>query len=848
MKSPLLSKRKFLATTATAAAAVCAWKPSIAFGLAPAPNRSRLNLNGAWKVAREGEKSWLSATVPGCIHTDLLNADRIPDPFFRDNEDKLQWIGESNWTYRRTFSVPREILQRDQVLLHCDGLDTLAVIKINGREIGRADNMFRIWEFDAKSFLQAGDNTIEISFTSPLPYMKECQAKRTIYEWAGTHEPHGRAWVRKEPCNFGWDWGPVLITCGIWRNIYLDAFNVAAIDAVSILQDHADPGRVGLQVEVKTRSTRATPLNAVVMVNDKDRTVESAKFPLSDGSGICTLTLANPKLWWPAGMGEPALYGVTVDLLDADGKLLDRAYRNIGLRTLKLREQDGDNPMRFEVNGVPFFSKGANWIPADAFANRVTPEILRRYVSDAVAANMNTLRFWGGGYYEEDALFDACDEMGICVWLDFKFACSSYPAFDENFMENVRREARDHLRRLRHHPCIATWCGNNEIGLMVKDNWSRNSMGRADYDKLFKDLLAREVRDTAPQANYVSGSPDCGDVHFWGVWHGGKTFDAYRTLNGFLSEFGFQSFPEPRTIRACTNKDDRASVTTPVMQWHQRSPRGNEKILEMIGHYFRPPKDFDSTLWLSQILQGFGIKLGAEFWRQNMATSTGCVYWQYNDCWPAISWSSVDYFGRWKALHYMARRFYSPLLVSGLEDAKNQSLDMFVSSDRLEPCAGTLSWTVTNAEGRLLTHGSHSLEISPRKSQKAKTLDLREFVQTEGAGNILVWLELVEGSKVVSTNLVTLGLPKDIRLADPKLKTEVASKGGEFVVTLTSQKPALWTWLLLEDTDARYSDNFVHVTADKPVRITVKPAKSLSKSRFVRDLRIRSLFDTYTAV
>ena len=297
-------------------------------------------------------------------------------------------------------------------------------------------------------------------------------------------------------------------------------------------------------------------------------------------------------------MGEQPLYEVEVELLDADGKILDRVNKRIGLRTLKMLAPDGENPLRFEANGVPFFAKGANWIPADSFANRVTPEILRRYVADAVAVNMNTLRFWGGGYYEEDALYDACDEMGICVWLDFKFACSSYPAFDEAFMENVRLEARDNLRRLRHHPCIAVWCGNNEISLLTKNDWSDKTMGRADYDQLFKDLIGGQVKELAPQANYVSGSPECGDTHYWQVWHGGnKPFTAYRSLTGFMSEFGFQSFPEPKTVRAFTNETDRESVLSPVMEWHQRdgSGKGNEIIRNTMLRYFKPPKDFESA-------------------------------------------------------------------------------------------------------------------------------------------------------------------------------------------------------------------------------------------------------------
>ncbi len=434
--------------------------------------------------------------------------------------------------------------------------------------------------------------------------MKQRQAARKLFEWAGPHEPHGRAWVRKEPCNFGWDWGPVLITCGIWRDISLVEFDTARLQDIVIFQDHPASGKVRLRVEVKAETTRGTPLKANLTVNLNGQSVAHARADLSDGSAQASFDIPAPQLWWPAGMGGQPLYEVGVELADGAGAVLDRSARRIGLRTLTLREGDAENSLQFEVNGIPFFAKGANWIPADAFANRVTPKILRRYVADAAAVNMNMLRFWGGGYYEDDALFDACDELGVCVWLDFKFACSSYPAFDDEFRQNVEHEAQDQLRRLRHHPCIAVWCGNNEISLMTKDEWSDQSMGRADYNRLFKELLGGQVRVLAPQANYVSGSPDCGDVHYWQVWHGGKPFSAYLTQTGFMSEFGFQSFPEPKTVDAYTAPEDRVSVMTPVMQWHQRSGgNGNERIKDTTLHYFNSPKDFESALWLSQILQ-----------------------------------------------------------------------------------------------------------------------------------------------------------------------------------------------------------------------------------------------------
>ncbi|MGH7950600.1 MAG: glycoside hydrolase family 2 protein, partial [Limisphaerales bacterium] len=532
-----LSKRQFLKTTAAATAAICAWEPliSVCNAATTAATPRRLNLNGRWQVSQADKNDWVPATIPGCVHTDLLAAGKIPDPFYRDNEKAVQWVGETSWTYRRAFDVPGAVLKNDRVLLRCEGLDTLATIKINGKEIGRADNMFRIWEFDVKPILRAGKNSIEILFASPLPYMKERNEQRPLYEWIGSHEPKGRAWVRKEPCSFGWDWGPVLITCGVWRNINLETFNQGRIADVLILQNHSATNKVILDVTVNAELIQPNlPFKVALSVSQNGKTIAAKRLDVSTGKARSEVEIKNPKLWWPAGMGEQPLYSVHVELLDADGNAIDTATKRIGLQELKIILPEKNSPLHFEANGVPFFAKGGNWIPCDSFANRVTPEILQRYVADAVAANMNTLRFWGGGYYQDDSLFEACDEMGVCVWLDFKFACSAQPAFDNTFLENVRREAGDNLRRLRHHPCIAVWCGNNEISLMTKDEWSDHSMGRADYDKLFKQLLAQQVQQLAPQANYVSGSPDCGDTHYWQVWHGPKMFDAYRTLTGFM--------------------------------------------------------------------------------------------------------------------------------------------------------------------------------------------------------------------------------------------------------------------------------------------------------------------------
>jgi beta-mannosidase len=815
---------------------------------------SRLDLGGAWQVVQEGSSDVTPATVPGTIHTDLMAAGQIPDPFYRNNERAVQWVGETNWIYSRSFDVPADLLARQHVLLRCEGLDTLATIKVNSVPVAQTDNMFRTYEFDVKKHLRPGANRIEIKFDSVLPVIRDKEAHRKLPTWAYP----GAAFVRKEPCNFGWDWGPTLITCGIWRKIELVAFGAARLEDVAVLQDHSQPGKVTLAIDATAAPAPPAGATANVTVHLGSENVATATAKVQDGRAKAEISVANPRLWWPAGMGGQPLYDVKVELLDAAGRVLDSSTKRIGLRTLRTIEQSDKEPMHFVVNGVPFFAKGANWIPADSFATRLTKEVLRRYAADAVAANMNCLRFWGGGYYEDDALFDACDELGLCIWLDFKFGCTTYPSYDQAFLDNVKAEARDNLRRLRHHPSIALWCGNNEIMFFRgKDQWTKDKMSEGDYNKLFRDLLGKQVRELSPQTDYVTGSPDCGDVHFWEVWHGGKPFEVYRDIHGFVSEFGFQSFPEPKTVRTFTAPADRESVDSPVMKYHERSNRmymgasedgkvGTGKIMLLVKKYFRDPRDFDSTLWLSQITQAYGIKYGAEGWRREMPKSMGCVYWQYNDTWPGSSWSSVDYFGRWKALQYLARRFYAPVLVSGVEDVRAGKVDVHVTSDRLSDSQGKLTWTVSDVAGKTLGSGSSSVEIPARTSRVAASVSLREALQSHGARDLLIWLRLDIGGRTESENLVTLVYPREFNLLDPGMTADVTERDGGYTVTLRAAHPALWTWLELDGEDARFSDNFLHVLQGRPAAIDVFPARPMGKEAFRKALRIRSLYDTYS--
>ena len=821
-----------------------------------------LDLGGAWECARIDTGETFPAQVPGCVHTDLLAAGKIEEPFYRDNEDRLQWIGEIAWRYTRTIEVSAALLAHERVILRCEGLDTLATLIINGVEIARADNMYRTWEFPVRSALHAGQNTVEVHFASTIDYITARQAERKLGDWGGPHEVAGRAWVRKQPCNFGWDWGPRLITCGIWRPMRLLAFSTARLTDVQVEQEHQPTGAVALAVTATVERVSAAPLTAEITVSLAGHTVAETRVPVTDSGAHATLTIAQPQLWWPNGLGAQPLYEVAVTVNAEDGAACATSTRRIGLRTLRLDrhpDQWGES-FQFVVNGVPFFAKGANWIPADAFVTRTTAATYRDLLHSSVQANMNMLRVWGGGIYEYDTFYDLCDELGICIWHDFMFSCSPYPAFDAAFMRSVRAEAEDNVRRLRHHPCIALWCGNNELeqGIRNKEE-GPGTMSEDDYARLFDIMLPEVVQGLDPARDYwpcsphtpigdryFHGDPTCGDAHLWDVWHGRKPFEWYRTCtHRFNSEFGFQSFPEPKTTHGYTLPRDR-NVTTYVMEHHQRSGIGNAVIMQYMLDWYRLPTAFDMTLWMSQILQGMAIKYAVEHWRRAMPRGMGTLYWQLNDNWPVASWSSIDYHGRWKALHYMAKNFYAPLLISGVEDIPAGTVEIHCTSDRREAGDGTVRWTLTDAAGATVATGKRAVAIPALANTLVETLDVQPYLRTHGPRDLLLWLELADGEQVISTNLVLFARPKHLELCDPDINATLQpAEDGAYTVTLTTRAPALWSWLELDGVDARLSDNFLHLRPGVPVTVHLTPASPVNLAEVERRLRVKSLFDTY---
>ena len=609
-------------------------------------------LSGDWQFRQSGSREWLPGTVPGGVHTDLLALGRISDPFVADNEKKVQWVAESDWEYRRNFSVEKLLNGEDRKSLVCDGLDTLAEVSLNGRLLGKTNNMFRVWAWDVSGLLKTGENELRIVFRAPLTYIRAKQAEQPLL---GGGDIPGGPHLRKAPCQWGWDWGPKLPPIGIWKDIRLEGHSHARLEDVHIRQNHAG-GKVTVSAEVKVEHWNDANLQVTLKITSPDGKTHTVKAETAscDDTSFCNLqsVIIQPQLWWPNGFGKQPLYSVEVSL-ESGKTVLDKRTCQVGLRTVELRrepDQWGES-FTFVVNGVPIFAKGADWIPADSLPTRIGAAYMEGLVRDAAAAHMNMLRVWGGGFYEEERFYDLCDRYGILIWQDFIFACGIYPQ-DEAFAENVRIEAVENVRRLRHRASLALWCGNNEMEQGWVD-WKWNDPNqpavqslKAGYDRMFHHLLPDVIAEEDPDRPYwpssaSSGIPFAnpngqsrGDTHYWDVWHGRKPFSAYREqFPRFMSEFGFQALPPYKTVQTYAEQKDQ-NMTSYVMEHHQRSGSGNGLMIGQMTDTFRMPKDFRSLVYLSMVLQAEGIRYGVEHWRRARERVSGTLIWQLNDCWP----------------------------------------------------------------------------------------------------------------------------------------------------------------------------------------------------------------------
>ncbi len=839
---------------------------------APAPARPpaplvRLDLGGAWEFHMAGQRKWYPARVPGCVHTDLMAAGLIPDPFYRTNEKDLQWIDKVDWEYRRTFQAGDDLLSRERVRLVFQGLDTYADVYLNGARLLRADNMFRTWSADCRPFLRKGSNTILVRFRSPvredLPKREDMGFQLPNVSWGrlgGLGNMAISMFARKAQYHYGWDWGPRLVTSGIWRPVHLEAWDRARIESVQYVVRSLSRKEALLSARVEVRGSRPGKASLSVTVKGTDLPPFTREVDLAEGTGIYRLDLAipRPRLWWTNGLGRPNLYTLEARL-EQEGEVLDTRTDRIGLRTLRLvrKKSMGGKSFYFELNGIPLYCKGADWIPADSFPSRVTPAKYEFLVKSAARAHMNMLRVWGGGIYEDDCFYDLCDRYGILVWQDFMFACALYPG-DAHFVENVTREAVRNVKRLRNHPCLALWCGNNEMDALIGPwGWMKRydpKTGKkmvADYDRLFHLVLPKVVSAYDPGRAYWPSSPladwgvhaslqaKSGDFHYWGVW-GGQWFESFRDNVGrFMSEYGFQSFPLIDTVKRFTIPDDW-NIDSEVMKAHQRSGTGNRKILRYMSHYYKVPRRFDQFLYLSQVLQAEGLKVGMETYRRAKPFCMGSLYWQIDDCWPVASWSSIDYFGNWKALHYFAKKAYAPVLVSPYE--QKDKLLVHAVSDLTRPVKGTLRMEILDFHGRTLWHEEIPAAIPANGSLALFRAEKKKILAGKDPRRILFHAALVSGGKTLAENVHYFLKVKDLDLPRPKCRFSVAAAPKGVEIRLESPVLAKNVHLFLEKGKAFFEDDFFDLLPGRPVVIRARTL--LSPKAFERRLRLVTVRDT----
>ncbi|MGD1047666.1 MAG: glycoside hydrolase family 2 protein [Candidatus Krumholzibacteriaceae bacterium] len=835
-------------------------------------DRSTIELRDGWEFREAPTGAWRPATVPGCVHTDLFANGLIGDPFDGTNEKDLQWIENKDWEYRTSFDAGGNFLAHRNVELEFDGLDTYADVYLNDSLLLVADNMFRRWRVSCAGALHEGKNTLRVHFHSPV------SAVRERWNSLGYELPGGpRVLTRKAAYQYGWDWAPRFVTSGIWRPARLVAWDTARIADLAIIQNSVTEQSAELtaRLDVESAGRRAATLTIAL----EDSRFESVDVDLAPGLNEVSLhfSIPKPELWWTNGLGDQHFYHVFAELR-CGGDLLDWRTERIGIRTIELvRETDrAGTSFYFRLNGVPVFMKGANYVPPDSFLPRVSRDRRGRLVAGAARAGMNMLRVWGGGVYEDDDFYSLCDEFGILVWQDFMFACAMYPG-DSTFLENVKQEAIDNVTRLRNHPCIALWCGNNEIdeawhnwGWQGQFRYSATDSARiwGDYVRLFHELLPGIVRDYDPGAAYWPSSPSYGradprsltegDSHYWGVWHDGEPFEAYtKNVPQFMSEFGFQSLPSTQTIMSFARPGDLA-VDSPAMLAHQKNEQGNEIIREYMDRYYRTPRDFESFAYVSQLLQAEGMKTGIEAHRRAKPYCMGSLFWQLDDCWPAASWSSIDYGGNPKALYYYARDAFGEVLVSPvIEDGM---LRVYVVSDRQSPVEGPVAMELVDFSGNVIWESSHRVKVGANSSTCVFEDTAAHVLAGERSNEVVLCAEMFEGGALLSRNLLYFAPPKDLDLPPPDIREihpvhitptffprpavpALPTEPGVRFVTLQTGVLAKNVYLSVPGCEGYFDDNYFDMLPGSTV--TVRFITKEDVGNLAEKLRVMTLADTY---
>lgn len=821
----------------------------------------RLNLNGIWRLKNPEWDKDIEGAVPGSVLAQLLEEGMTEDPYWRTNEYKARELFREDYEYSYSFAASEQVLSADEISLVFEGIDTIADIYLNDKLLGRAKDMHRVWSFDVKDCLQE-ENELRVYLHSPIAYI-ENKDKDSDITYSSTGSMAGNGWLRKAHYMFGWDWGPQLPDEGIWRDVYIEYASVAKLKEVHIRQYHGED-QVTVDLECPVKFFRDEDLE--IQVNIKEPGGRSFTQSIqAERDNKIKLLIQDPMLWWPNGYGSQPLYQAEV-LLKKGEEVLDKKEYRIGLRTITVsteKDQWG-NEFAFVVNGQKIFAMGANYIPEDNILSRLNRQRSERLIRDCAEANFNCIRIWGGGYYPPDYLYDACDRYGILVWQDLMFACNVY-VLDEDFEENILAETRNNVIRIRHHACLALWCGNNEM------EWLWNGGGRlkghhprykADYIKIFEMLLPRETKKYDDQTFYWLSSPSSGgsfddpndwqrgDNHYWDVWHSNKPFTEYRSYYfRFCSEYGFQSFPHKKTIDSFSLKEDR-NIFSEVMESHQKNGQANTKIFSYISGYYKYPKDMESIAYISQILQLKAIQYGVEHWRRNWGRCMGSLYWQLNDCWPVASWASIDYYGRWKALHYGAKRFYARFMASACEEEElSTKIAYYVHNESFQNRKAALEISLIDKDFAVLHQEWVDTENQAFETKAVKNVDFSEWIEDEEQRRrVFARYRLIEEGQYVSTGITMFVKPKYFQYSIPQYEVQVREDSERFYLRVKADTFANYVELYLTEADCVFSDNYFDITEKEGVEVTVEKSQlpsGFTAEEIKRQLRIKSVAESY---
>ncbi|MDR3625708.1 MAG: hypothetical protein P4L45_02690 [Ignavibacteriaceae bacterium] len=823
-------------------------------------------LKADWTFKQADSANWYPANVPGCVHTDLMNNKLIDDPFFGTNEQKQQWIGKTDWDYKTTFNVPDNLLENKNIELIFDGLDTYADVYLNDVLVLSADNMFRTWKIPCKNLLKPAGNVLRIHFKNvfevDMPKMENAPFKLLDSPNCDQSDTMLAMYSRKAQFHYGWDWGPRLITCGIWKDVYLEGWNEFKIENVGIVQKNVSKDKADISATINVKSD----VDKLVLITAKVDGFKyvNQKFQLKKGENAipAVFEMKNPDLWWTNGLGKQYLYIFNFNVRAEDG-YNDSNIQKIGIRSLEIiRDKDSlGRSFYVKLNGIPVFMKGANYIPQDNFQNRVTSERYEHMIKSAADAHMNILRVWGGGIYENNEFYEMCDKYGVLVWQEFIFACSMYPA-DSLFLDNVKNEVLDNVTRIRNHACLALYCGNNE-NVVGWYNWGWKKKYppniQAEFEngmhKLYNETIPNAIREldstryylyTSPSADFNGVTPAEGDIHYWGVWHGKEPFENFnKNIARFVSEYGFQSYPEYNAIKKFTAPEEM-QLHSETMLSHQRCMADNRKDKEygnrLIQWYmerqYKKPKDFESFLYTSQVLQAEGIKAGIEAHRRNMPFCMGTMYWQLDDCWPAASWSSIDYYGNWKALQYYAKREYGTFLLSFVKGSNK--VNIFIVSDSTKKVRCGLQVVVLDFSGKVIYNGTFNVDVRPNACGDYFAVD-ESILKGADKSKIVVVAQLRLNGNLLAENNYLYKEIKDLNFEKPDIKLQTRKTTGGYLIRLLSDKFAKDVYLSSSEDLGFFSDNYFDLLPGLARIIKLETKKDIDN--LINRLKVTNLSD-----